>query len=188
MKNFSRFIVLAVLLILPTILNAQTKEEMDAWMASMTPGPVHEMFAKSDGKWTEEVKYWMDPNGEPVTTVGTAENKMILGGRYQYSTHSSTMMGMPFEGISVVGYDNVRKVIQSTWIDNMGTSIMFLEGKWDDASRSCTLTGKATDPMKGGQVDVREVFTVIDDNNHKMEMYMTLDGKEIKTMEILWKR
>lgn len=98
------------------------------------------------------------------------------------------MMGMPFEGISVVGYDNVRKVIQSTWIDNMGTSIMFLEGKWDDASRSCTLTGKATDPMKGGQVDVREVFTVIDDNNHKMEMYMTQDGKEIKTMEILWKR
>ena len=42
--------------------------------------------------------------------------------------------------------------------------------------------------MKGGQVDVREVFTVIDDNNHKMEMYMTQDGKEIKTMEILWKR
>jgi hypothetical protein len=149
---------------------------------------MHEMLAKSDGVWTEEIKMWMDPNAEPATTVGKCENKMILGGRYQYSTHSSTMMGMPFEGINILAYDNVRKVFQSSWIDNMGTGIMNVEGPWDEATKSCTMTGKTTDPMNGGVVDVKEVYTIVDDNHHKMEMYLIQGGKEIKNMEIHFTR
>jgi len=123
-----------------------------------------------------------------MKTTGKAVNKMILGGRYQYSTHSSNFMGMPFEGINILGYDNKRGVFQSTWIDNMGTGIMYMEGTWDNATNSCSMTGKMTDPMAGGQMDVRQVFTIVDNNTQKLEMYGTKDGKEFKNMEILWKR
>jgi len=39
-------------------------------------------------------------------------------------------MGMPFEGMGLDGYDNASKEYISIWIDNMGTGIMYMKGKW----------------------------------------------------------
>ncbi len=61
---------------------------------------------------------------------------------------------------------------------------MKMQGPWDEATKSITFTGKEVDPMTGKEMDVRNVFKIIDDKNQMMEMYMTKDGKEIKTMEI----
>ena len=38
--------------------------------------------------------------------------------------------------------------------------------------------------MSGGDMDIREVFKMVDDKNQTLEMYMTQGGKEFKTMEI----
>jgi hypothetical protein len=167
---------------------AQSQDEMKAWQAYMTPGDVHKMLAKSDGKWKEDVSMWMQPGAPPTKSTSTCVNKMIMGGRYQESRHTGNMMGQPFEGISTVGYDNARKVLVSTWIDNMGTGIMYMEGTWDAASKSATFKGKATDPMTGKEMDVREVFTIVDDNTQKMEMFNVMNGQEFKTMEIMFTR
>jgi hypothetical protein len=147
------------------------------------------MMAKSDGTWTGEVSMWMAPGQEPSKSTSTCVNRMILGGRYQESKHSGNMMGMPFEGVSTTGYDNAKKVFVNTWIDNMGTGIMTMEGPWDEASKSVILKGKSIDPMTGKEMDLREVFTMIDDNTQLMEMYAVgPDGKEFKTMEIKFTR
>jgi len=189
MKQLSIRLIAIALFLFPTIIMAQgSKEEMDAWMAYMTPGPQQMMLEQSNGEWTEEITMWMAPGTEPMKTTGKCVNKMILGGRYQHSTNTSNFMGMPFEGINILAYDNKRGVFQASWIDNMGTGILNMEGTWDDATKSCSMTGKQTDPMTGKLMDVRQVFTVIDNNNQKMEMYMTKDGSEFKTMELLWKR
>lgn len=34
---------------------------------------------------------------------------MIFGGRYQLSNYKGNFMGMPFEGMSIMGYDNAKK-------------------------------------------------------------------------------
>jgi hypothetical protein len=98
------------------------------------------------------------------------------------------MMGQPFEGQGTLAWDNARKMLVTTWIDNMGTGVMYLEGTWDSASKSATLKGKSTDPTTGKEMDIKETFTVIDDNTQKMEMFMTQDGKEFKNMEIVFTR
>ncbi len=41
------------------------------------------------------------------------------------------MMEMPFHGIGTEGYDNVRKKFMASWIDNMGTGILLMEGTYD---------------------------------------------------------
>lgn len=167
---------------------SQTAEEMKAWMDFATPGPVHEMIAKSNGDWIGDITMWMAPGAPPQTMTGEMNNKMILGGRYQYSTYSGNMMGMPFEGIAILGYDNAKKKLVSSWIDNMGTGIMNMEGTWDDATKSANMTGTMLDPMTGKECQVREVFKIIDDNNQVMEMYDNKTGTETKTMEIKYKR
>lgn len=161
---------------------------MKAWQDYMTPGAVHAMLAKHNGTWTEDVTVWMSPEAPPLKSTATAVNKMILGGRYQESHHTGTMMGMPFEGVSMLGYDNAKKTFQSSWADNMGTGIMNLEGPWDSTTHTITLRGSVIDPSTGKPCDVREIFTMVDDNTQKLEMYGTQNGKEYKTMEIMLKR
>ena len=158
--------------------------EQKAWNEYMTPGAVHQMLAKSNGEWNEEMTMWMEPGAEPVKSTATAVNKMILGGRYQQSTHTGTVMGSPFEGIAITGYDNAKKILVSTWIDNMGTGIMYSEGKWNDATKSAEFTGTAIDPVSGKELKIRQIMKTIDDNTEMMEMYTTRDGKEFKSMEI----
>jgi hypothetical protein len=114
---------------------------------------------------------------------------MILGGRYQESKHIGTFDGKPFEGFSTLGYDNAKKTFQSTWIDNMGTGTMFMEGTWDESTKTIHFKGKCVDPMSGQDMAVREEYTIIDDNTQKMEMFMTMPGQpEMKSMEIILKR
>lgn len=161
---------------------------MKAWEAYMTPGKYHQMLAKDDGNWNEEITMWMSPSGPPEKSTATAVNTMIMGGRYQESVHTGNFNGMPFEGRSIVGYDNGRKMYVSSWIDNMGTGIMYMEGRWDDKSKSIIFKGKSFDPMTNKEVMIRQVFKPIDDNTQILEMYDTKMGKEMKTMEIKFTR
>jgi Protein of unknown function (DUF1579) len=162
---------------------------MKNWMAYATPGEAHKMLAKSSGTWTTDISVWEAPGGPVQKMSGTCVNKMILGGKYQVGNHTGTAMGMPFEGISTTAYDNLKKVMISTWIDNMGTGIMVMEGPWDDATKSSTMTGKMVEPSIGKEISAREVFKIIDDNTQTMEMYRPAsDGKEYKSMEIKYTR
>jgi hypothetical protein len=162
---------------------------MNAWMKSATPGDMHAMLAKDDGEWEGEVTHWMDPAAPAEKSKSYASNKMIMGGRFQMSEHSGCFGGMPFEGISLVGYDNLKKVFVSNWIDNMGTMMMHLEGPYDATTKTIRLTGTCTNPMNGAPMKMREEFTYVDENTQKMTMYgPDMTGKEFKTMEIVYKR
>ena len=154
----------------------------------MTPGDVHKMMASWNGTWEGDVSMWMTPGAPEQKSKSTAVNKMVMGGRYQVANHSGNMMGMPFEGMSTVAYDNAKKVFISTWIDNMGTGLMTLQGPWDDATKTVTLKGKVVEPGSGDgrEVDVREIFKIVDNDHQVMEMFGTgPDGKEFKWMEII---
>lgn len=157
---------------------------MKAWQAYMTPGEQHKMLAMSAGKWKEETTMYMSPDAPPQTMTGTAENSMMFNGLYQKSVHKGMYNGMPFEGLSTIAYNNASKKYQSTWIDNMGSGIMNMEGSWDDASKTLIMHGMETDPMTGKENAVRETLKIIDDKNHYMEMFHTMNGKEVKVMDI----
>ncbi len=163
--------------------------QMKAWQDYSSPSKVHEMIASWNGIWNAENTQWMDSKAPPAITKGTATNKMILGGRFQEMNYKGEIMGMPFEGIGTLGYDNALQIFTSTWIDNMGTGVMTMEGQWDEATKTINFKGKSTDPMTKKTMDMREVFTVIDANNQKMEMFgKGMDGKEFKMMEIKFTR
>ncbi len=201
MKKLTTILFIAVAGLCGTV-NAQTdtkkqapamsKEEeemMKVWTAYATPGEMHNMLAKDNGVWNEELTMWMKPGGEPTRNTATCTNSMIMGGRYQYSTHTGTFNGQPFEGISTVGYDNAKKKYVSTWIDNMGTGITMMEGTWDPATKTVHFKGESVDPASGKEIDMREEFIMVDNNTQVLKMYMTpAGGKEYQSMEIKFTR
>lgn len=160
------------------------EEMMKAWQEYMTPSETHEKLAKSDGTWKAEMTMWMVPGSEPMKNEGIMTNEMILGGRYQKSTFKGDMMGMPMEGMSLLAYDNAAKEYISIWIDNMGTGMMVVKGRYDEDTKMVDLKGTYVDPMTGKEEPVRETFQVVDDNHHVMEMFMYMEGKEYKNMHI----
>ena len=166
---------------------ADQQEMMQKWQAYMTPGEVHQGFAKMAGDWKAAVTVF-DPSGQQMQSDATASFEMILGGRYLKSTFKGTMMGMTFEGMGLDAYDNATKEYLSTWIDNMGTGIMLMKGTWDDAAKTVVYTGSSTDPMTGKPQPMKSVSKMVDDNHLVMTMYNIVDGKEVKSMEISYSR
>ena len=83
MKQITASCCTIFLLIICGQLMAQDDAASKAWMAYMTPGEMHQMLAKDDGEWNEEITMWMAPGAPPSKSTATAVNKMIMGGRYQ---------------------------------------------------------------------------------------------------------
>lgn len=157
---------------------------MKAWMAYATPGPQQQMMAKSAGDWKAEVTQWMDPNQQPMKSQATVHNEMILGGRYLTTHYNSSMNGMPFEGMGTVAYDNGTKMYSSSWVDNMGTGMMYMKGMPAADGKSIEFKGTVFDPMIGKETTMRQVNSFIDDNHQKIEFYESMNGKDMKVMEI----
>jgi hypothetical protein len=166
---------------------AAMQKMMEAMQAHATLGPEHAELKKMAGTWDVAVKMWPDAGMPAQEFSGKAEMKMILGDHYLQQEFSSTMMGQPFNGIAITGYDNSLKQYESIWIDSMGTSIMWAEGKASKDGKTITMKTEATDPVKKKIVKGREILRIESDTKHVMEMYgPSLSGKEFKVMEITY--
>jgi hypothetical protein len=159
-------------------------------MAYATPGPEHKMLESKVGKWHGKGKFWMDPAAPPMESEMDTEYTMMMGGRFLADTTKSDMGGMPFEGHGLNGYDNLSKKFVSTWVDNMGTGIMTMEGSYDAASKTTTLMGNMPDPTAGKATPMKMILKDVDANNFTMEMDCTnpKDGKMFKCMDIAYVR
>jgi hypothetical protein len=156
----------------------------------------HKLLASTAGTWSYTVKMWMDPSGKPTESTGTATRKAIMDGRYVSGEYTGKfkMPGadgkpteMNFIGMSMDGYDNVKKKFVSTWVDNMGTGIMYAEGDYEADSKTLTYRSEL-EMMPGMKMKVRQVIKITDKNHRLMEWYEDRGGTEVKTMEIAYTR
>lgn len=116
--------------------------------------------------------------------TGTCEQKMLLDGIYLRQEYASEMMGSPFSGINLIGYDKHTRKYVSTWIDSMSTGIYYFEGTASSDGRTITQVNSYDDPIRGPMV-CRSVTRMIDDNALEYEMYLTpKGGNEEKMMEM----
>jgi len=170
----------------------QSEEEqkmMKLWMEYATPGENHKYFEYFVGDWDVTSTMWMKPGAEPEVSKGENTSKLILGGRFLSSHVKGMMMGMPFEGLSIAGYDNFKKEYVTMWIDNAGTGIYQTSGTVDKASKTRTETGLWDDLMNGGKIKVRWETKIIDENKYEFLMYSPdPTGKEFKSGEIIYIR
>jgi len=97
------------------------------------------------------------------------------------------MMDMTFKGMGTEGFDTVKKKFVSSWIDNMGTGIMYSEGSYDPTSKTLTYLTEVEMPP-GTKTKMRQVIRIVDNDHRVMEFFEDRGGKEVRTMEIKSKR
>lgn len=161
---------------------------MDAMVKAMTPGAEHERLARFAGTWQVTTTMQMDPSAPPEVTTGRAQRRMILGGRVMEETFKGTMMGQPYEGFGITGYDNLRKEFWGTWNDTASTGIYVMRGNMDAAKGRMVMQGETTDPMSGNPMQLR-IETHHQDAREIHEFYWTgPDGRSWKGMEMVYER
>lgn len=160
-------------------------DPMAEMMKAAAPGQAHKNLEAMVGTWKAVVKNSFMAGQEP--TEGIAENKMIMGGRYLEMRFKGTMVGQPFEGYGLTGYDNTKKTYTSFWIDNMSTAWMSGAGSMDDKNKTITFIsmGEGTD---GKPAEYRTTTTMVDANKHVFTMHMKQGDQEMQVMEITYTR
>lgn len=173
--------------------------ETDAKMMELSKlNENHKLLASLAGTWSYTNKMWMnpDPKVPPSESKGSAVRKPFMDGRYfivdfkgqfEMPGADGKMKSMEFRGHSLEGYDNVKQKFVGTWVDNMGTGVMYSEGTYDPATKTFTYYGE-NEIIPGMKQKVREVIKVIDKNHHTMEYYENRGGQEAKIMEINYTR
>jgi hypothetical protein len=192
MKKWS--VVLALALIfsfaLPAFVAGQqmSKAEQEMMEKQMKYAMVtknHDFLKKYVGTWDVETKGWMSPGTDPMMGKGTMKNALIFDGRY-VKCEFEGMMGQPFKGLEIIGYDLFQNKYTTFWIDTMSTSFFLTSGTLDPTGMILTETGTAPDAMTGGTTKVKDVTTFLADGKFKFEMFMIgPDGKEFKSMELV---
>jgi hypothetical protein len=169
--------------------DAAMQAAMKAWMDYGTPGPAHKDLASGVGTWKVATKMYVAPGAPPQESTATSKITSWWDGRYFVEDFDGVMPEGPFHGLSITGYDNLKKKYVTTWMDSMSTGIAVFEGTCDASGKVFTFHGDMPDPPSGKLVKSRTVVTIVDSRTRKFEAFGPgPDGKEFKTMEMLYTR
>ena len=140
-----------------------------ARMKAATPGRQHEVLERLVGKWQGVIHMIMAPGGATMSAETTITREWVLDKHFLREKIESDTEWGNFEGLGYLGYNNVDGQYESTWMENMATSINFSTGWFDPDREVLVLKGSHRDPSSGrvvsewGELDLsspgRQVYT-----------------------------
>jgi hypothetical protein len=139
------------------------------------PTPHHVAMQAQEGTWDAEVTVNMGPGQPPAVSKGTEVNKMLRGGLWLQSEFASDMMGTPFEGRGLFGYDPATGQHVGTWVDSMAMAPSHPRGTCKDGCREVTMTFDGQD-MRGRNVTYKEIAVQKDADHRTMTMFTKPKG------------
>ncbi len=161
-----------------------------AWSADMTaPGPHHARLADFAGSWNIHARFWQQPGAAPHESDGTAELRLILGGRFLEQRQEGSHLGKPTSGIGYVGFDNAKGRYVSLWLDDLNTTILQTEGPPTLSGKAIRTRGMINDVATGKSLRIEEVLTPVGPDRFTYEAWISpANGKLARVMEIIYSR
>lgn len=163
--------------------NADKNELALAAQQNMKPGKMHQVLYKMVGKWNGKVKLRLQEGVPPLEFTTESFYEIIDNGLHLSGKTTGNIMGMPFTGHEHFGYNNPTNKFFVTWIDNLGSGIQFLEGNYDETTKTFTYTGNTTDPL-GQSVKITRTLKFLSDTETHYEFFTEQNGNKSKVMEI----
>lgn len=161
-------------------------EMMAGMMALGTPNEHHAELMETVGSWTAKTSFIMDPDAPPAEGPASMTVKSLLDGRHVMSHFKMDFAGQPFEGYSIMGYDNAHGEYNSVWIDSMSTKITHMTGNKDEDG-NLVMLGTSSTPM--GDNPMKIVTTFVDDDHTVDKFYdMMPDGTWFNSGTITYTR
>jgi hypothetical protein len=171
-------------------MSAEDTAHMQEYMKLMQPGEAHKHLQFYVGTWDTVTSVWMGgPGAEPMKSTGTSTFTSMLDGNWVMEEHTGTMMGMPYNGMGITGYDNYKKLYVGTWFSNMGTEMLQMAGARNPESGTLTMYGTMDEPQLGvhGRT-VKYVMVPTDDDHFTFAIIDLHASDDYKVIEISYAR
>lgn len=154
--------------------------------AQSRPGPEIEVLKADVGTWDATVELFAPGTSAPMTSAGT-ETNTLLAGAWLITDFKGEMMGAPFAGHGVTGWDTTKKKYVGTWVDSMSVGLSLVEATYDAATK--TMAGTMEGPDPSGQVQKLKSTVVYKDAGTRVFTLSSAgpDGKDVKMMTITYK-
>jgi hypothetical protein len=152
------------------------------------PGPEQDLLRQDAGTWDATIELWNAPGTPPEVSKGVSSISM-LGGFWQVDDFKATLMGQPFEGRGLTGWDAAKKSYVGVWADSMSPGLTLSDSTYDAATK--TLTGWAEGPGPDGKpVKSKGVTQWKDADTRVFTMHAPggPDGQEWLSLRITYKR
>jgi hypothetical protein len=188
----SVILMAALLLVMPALAqenqpNAEQQKAMEVYMKAGAVTENHEFLKKYAGAWDCQVKGWMAPGQPPTVSHGSFQGEIRLDGRFLFMDFTGEMFGQPFNGLQIIGFDNMQQKYISLWIDNSSTFFFMTTGTRLD--NVISESGLFPDPLTGSQLPVKARTTWVSADEYLYEQFMVQpDKSEFKSMEMSCKR
>ncbi len=150
---------------------ASAPVDQSAEMQAAMPGPAHKRLAKLAGEYTTASKFWMQPGAQPSESDGTAKLSTLLGGRFLAEENSGVLLGQPYSGMRLWGYDNATKQYEAVWTYTGSTQILVLTGTSPNEGKSVHYKASIDHP-NGVKQPVHILTREVDDDH----FVVTLEG------------
>jgi hypothetical protein len=152
------------------------------------PAREHQLLRAHVGRWRVDCTYFLNPAHPPVKTTAI-ETIEMLGDFWCRSHFVGQMDDFVLEGSATMGYEPHRGKWVSTWIDNGSPVLFTFEGELDEETGTLEMTGTGPNPMTGEATTFRSVETVLDPEQRRFDMYITLEtGDEMQMFSYVYTR
>jgi hypothetical protein len=152
------------------------------------PGPEHAILKAEEGTWDATVEMIVPPGTPAPPPSKGVETNTLLGGLWLVTDFKGDMMGAPFGGHGIAGWDSTKKKYVSVWTDTMSPGLLTGESTYDPGKK--TMTGFMEGPDMSGKVSKMKTISEQKDADTRVFTMIEVgpDGKEVPQMRITYKR
>ncbi len=171
-------------------MSAEDMAHMQEYMKLMQPGEAHKHLHNYVGVWDTVSRIWMGgPGTQAMESTGTSTFTSVLGGRWVMEEHTGTMMGMPYLGKGMMGYDNYKNLYVGTWYSNMSTEMLQMVGGRHPKTGVVTMYGVMDEPQLSvhGRT-IKYVIKQTDDDHFTFEIIDLHASDDYKVIELNYTR
>lgn len=171
--------------------SAPSKEavEVMALERAMTPGEGQKRLEPMIGTFDVAIRTWVDPAKPPIESSATSVSVWVLGKRYIQMMLAGKLGGETYSGIGYIGFDNVTKSYEATWMDTGSTGMTWYKGGFDASGKLATMKASVPDTLTGKPTPLELRLKVSDDGSHVSELWgKGLGSKMFKMMELRYTR
>lgn len=174
---------------MPQGMTAEQMKKMMEYQKLATPGSHHKELEYFVGTWNVTSKiYAMGPENPPMTSTGTSKVKWVLDKRYVMENFKGSMMGQPYEGLGMTGYDNFRNLYVGSWCSSMDTQFLTMKGQKNPETGKMVMYGEMDEPGLVTGRYCKYVTTIIDEDHYKFEIIDLHAGDDYRVIELDYTR